>query len=144
MDDVRFADHAMRGCVSTRPTRWQCLTASTFVTIVVSLLAGCASIPTTPSVMALPGYGKTFEEFQTDDASCRRSATQTVEAVKSSSIPNQYRFDMAYMQCMYASGHQVPWPGGRSGYTGPPSAVPRDVPPPPAGTPPPPPPGPNR
>jgi hypothetical protein len=30
-------------------------------------LSACATIPTGPSVMILPGRGKTFEQFQTDD-----------------------------------------------------------------------------
>lgn len=38
------------------------------------LLAGCASVPTGPSVMALPGSGKSFEQFRNDDASCRQYA----------------------------------------------------------------------
>ena len=35
------------------------------------LLAGCASVPTGPSILALPGTGKTFEQFRFDDAQCR-------------------------------------------------------------------------
>ncbi|HUW39235.1 MAG TPA: glycine zipper family protein [Rhodocyclaceae bacterium] len=38
------------------------------------LLAGCASVPTGPSVMALPGTGKSFEQFRDDDAVCRQYA----------------------------------------------------------------------
>jgi|ERR1035438_7560333 hypothetical protein len=38
------------------------------------LLAGCASVPTGPSVMALPGAGKDFEQFRNDDAQCRQYA----------------------------------------------------------------------
>lgn len=38
------------------------------------LLAGCASVPVGPSVMALPGTGKNFEQFRGDDAECRRYA----------------------------------------------------------------------
>ncbi|MBI3094892.1 MAG: hypothetical protein HYY97_08480 [Rhodocyclales bacterium] len=38
------------------------------------LLAGCASLPDGPSVMALPGSGKSFEQFRSDDAECRRYA----------------------------------------------------------------------
>lgn len=38
------------------------------------LLAGCASAPTGPSVMALPGNGKSFEQFRYDDAGCRQYA----------------------------------------------------------------------
>lgn len=38
------------------------------------LLAGCASAPTGPSVMALPGAGSSFEQFRSDDFECRRYA----------------------------------------------------------------------
>src|SRR2546425_8907092 len=42
------------------------------------VLGACASIPTGPSVLVLPGDGKSFEQFQTDDAVCRQwSAQQT-------------------------------------------------------------------
>ncbi|HBZ70492.1 MAG TPA: hypothetical protein DEP35_12485 [Deltaproteobacteria bacterium] len=42
------------------------------------LLAGCATAPQGPSVMALPGTGKSFPEFQDDDAQCRNwASTQT-------------------------------------------------------------------
>ncbi len=149
MVDARSADPIVdvrEERVGPRPMlpRGRRVTASTLITIAVSLLVACARIPTTPSVMVLPGSGRTYDEFQADDASCRRSGTQTVEAVKDSTIPSQYRFDMAYMQCMYARGHQVPAPGGRSGYIAPPATAPSDIAPPPAGTPPPAPPGPSR
>lgn len=42
------------------------------------LLAGCVSMPTGPSVMALPGTGKTFEQFRSDDAECRQYALYQV------------------------------------------------------------------
>lgn len=42
------------------------------------LLAGCASIPTGPTSMALPGTGKTFEQFRFDDAECQRYAYQQI------------------------------------------------------------------
>lgn len=38
------------------------------------LLSGCASAPAGPSVMALPGNGKSFEQFRVDDAGCRQYA----------------------------------------------------------------------
>ena len=68
----------------------------------------------------------------------------------------QHRYDMAYMQCMYAKGNQIPIPGGSQlarppggQYPGPPPPPPPPdaavrVPPPPRGSPPPPPPGPSR
>jgi hypothetical protein len=37
-------------------------------------LAACAAPPPGPSVMALPGQGKNFEQFQRDEASCRQYA----------------------------------------------------------------------
>ena len=50
----------------------------------------------------------------------------------------QRRYNIAYIQCMYSKGHQVPVPPGAL----PPPAAPRPrVPPPPVGSPPPPPPG---
>src|SRR6266540_3094311 len=52
--------------------------------VVASLvLASCATVPTGPSVMVIPGSGKSFEEFQTDDAICRQWAVQQ------SGTPNQ-------------------------------------------------------
>lgn len=45
--------------------------------IVSALLVGaCASVPTGPSVMVLPGTGKSFDQFQLDDAVCRQWAAQ--------------------------------------------------------------------
>jgi hypothetical protein len=40
------------------------------------LTTACASVPTGPSVMVLPGTGKNFEQFQFDDAVCRQWAAQ--------------------------------------------------------------------
>jgi hypothetical protein len=44
-------------------------------------LAACASMPTGPSVMSLPGDGKSFDEFRIDDATCRRFAYEQVGGV---------------------------------------------------------------
>src|SRR5919204_4832747 len=38
--------------------------------------AACATVPSGPSVMVLPGTGKTFEQFQADNAVCRDWAAQ--------------------------------------------------------------------
>jgi OmpA family protein len=171
------------------------------------LLTACATVPTGPSVMVLPGNGKNFDQFQGDDAVCRdwalvqtgstpthTAATNTVTgaavgtvvgaglgaaigaaagnpamgaavgagtglfggtAVGASNaygagISVQRRYDIAYMQCMYAKGNQVPFAGTRQpAYTStapppPPPPPPPGVPQPPAGSPPPPPPGPAR
>src|SRR5438094_10103000 len=51
--------------------RWRILPVATGV-----LLTACATVPTGPSVMVLPGDGKNFELFQADDAVCRQWAAQ--------------------------------------------------------------------
>jgi hypothetical protein len=46
------------------------------VTGVVLVAAGCAEAPPTgPTVMALPAQGKSFTDFQRDDATCRQYAS---------------------------------------------------------------------
>src|SRR3989441_6140958 len=42
----------------------------------VLVLSACATIPTGPTVMVLPGNGKSFEQFQGDDVICRQWALQ--------------------------------------------------------------------
>lgn len=179
--------------------------------VVALFIAGCATIPTGPSVLVLPGTGKGFDQFQADDAACRQWALQqtgtttkqasTESAVTGAAVGTavgaglgaaigaaagspgtgaavgagagllggtvvgasnaeaartsvQQRYDIAYIQCMYAKGNKVPVPRGFRGYTSGPSVSPPaasppvpppppigTIPPPPAGAPPPPPPG---
>src|SRR5258706_8371952 len=47
----------------------------------LSFLGACAVVPNGPSVMALPGAGKTFDQFRADDGSCRQFAFQQVGGV---------------------------------------------------------------
>jgi hypothetical protein len=42
------------------------------------LLGACATIPAGPSVMAMPGTGKSFDQFRADDADCRQFALSQV------------------------------------------------------------------
>ncbi len=95
-------------------------------------LAGCATAPTSPSVMVLPAPGKPLDEFRAEDLVCRQWAQQQGDT--------QRRFDVAYQQCMYAKGNQIPGrPSGRSApppasSSGPSAAPgPPPVPPAPAG-----------
>ncbi len=161
------------------------------------LLAGCASVPSGPSVMALPGSGKNFEQFRSDDAECRQFAQYQIGgtdaqhagvdagvrsaaigtvvgavagaalggrdsagagaatglvvgsmagagAAQGSTYATQRNYDNAYVQCMYAKGHQVPVSGAmaRSRTQAPVDRAGASYPPPPpSGNPPPPPPG---
>ncbi|MGE5523128.1 MAG: hypothetical protein ACM3SS_05380 [Rhodospirillaceae bacterium] len=45
---------------------------------VAVLAAGCVSMPTGPSMMVLPGTGRTFDEFRADDMTCRQYAYDNI------------------------------------------------------------------
>jgi hypothetical protein len=107
-------------------------------------LAACVTAPTQPGVLALPGTGKTFEQFQGDEAVCVRNANARVSAMQESAYDYyelQRRFDIAYLQCMYAKGHKVPVTGGYTnapvGNPPPPGPQPQPQAPPPPGAQPP-------
>jgi len=163
--------------------------------LAVPLLGACATVPSGPSVMVLPGSGKPFEVFQADDDACRQWAFRQsgagpndivggntvsgaaigtflggalgaaigaaagnpamgaavgagsglvlgsaggANADYASSASMQRRYDIAYIQCMYAKGNQIPTAGQivprRTGFNAPPSPPPS---PPPAMAPPP-------
>jgi len=168
--------------------------------VLAALATGCATIPTGPSVMVLPGSGKAFEQFQVDDTACRQWAlyqcgiapgdAATSSAVTSAVVGTvvgaglgaaigaaagnpalgaavgagagllggsavganaayasgtavQYRYDVAYQQCMYAKGNQIPVAAravrpARPAYVTPPPQPPPPPPPPPSYAPPPP------
>jgi hypothetical protein len=163
-----------------------------FLPIMV-LLSACATAPTGPNVMVLPGVGKPFDLFQGDDVVCRQYAQQQIgvtpaqagmqntvqgavigtlvgaaagaaigaaagradvgaavgagtgvlmgtaagaEAGSAALGSLQWRYDVAYVQCMYARGNQVPGAATLpSNYVPPPP----NAPPPPGAAPPPPP-----
>jgi len=44
----------------------------------LAVLTGCASVPTGPSVMVLPGSSKSFDQFRFDDFECRQYASNAV------------------------------------------------------------------
>jgi hypothetical protein len=56
--------------------------------LLVLALAGCTTIPTGPSRMALPGTGKNFDQFQVDDASCKQYALQASGATPTETQEN--------------------------------------------------------
>jgi hypothetical protein len=136
---------------------------------VTAVLGGCATMPTGPTVMVMPGAGKPFEVFMADDSVCRQWAQQSIGGASPSETANQNtatgavvgtlvgagmgaaigaatgnagaagagaaigggvgllggtamgsnaaaaseyqlqrRYDIAYQQCMYAKGNQIP------------------------------------
>ncbi len=149
------------------------------------MMGGCATIPPGPSVMVLPGAGKSFTAFRADDQDCRSwaetqtgwNANDTVNqniaagsvigtvvgaglgaaigsasgnmgagagigaisgliggaAVSSgqaqtSGMEVQRRYDMAYQQCMYSKGNQIPGHRSRRPSYTPPPPPPADYP----------------
>ena len=90
--------------------------------MVLLAVGGCVSMPSGPSVMVLPAPGKSFEQFQVDDGICRQwagrqlglppqdTATQDIGGGvdQVSDWEAQRRYDIAYQQCMYAKGNQLP------------------------------------
>ncbi len=158
--------------------------------VATALLGACATVPSGPAVMALPGTGKSFDAFQRDGMACQQFASVAVggaapgQAAADSAVSSavagaaigaaagaiigsatgqagqgaaigagtgllfgsaagsnaagltyyemQRRYDMAYLQCMYARGNQVPV---RTGFRGPTAAVQPGYPPPTASPP---------
>jgi len=45
-----------------------------FIAAPMIFLSGCVTMPTGPSVAAMPGNGKSFDQFRADDADCRNYA----------------------------------------------------------------------
>jgi uncharacterized protein YcfJ len=139
--------------------------AMVLLLLLAIVAGGCATSPKGPSVSAMPASGKSFEQFQADEAACRQWAQQnsgesSQEAVNQSTVTGavvgtaagallgaaigsasghagtgaaigagsgllvgtsvgasagqgyameaQRRYDMAYQQCMYAKGNQIP------------------------------------
>ena len=71
------------------------------------LLPACAALPTGPNVLVLPGAGTPLEDFQRDDRECQGYAAHQLPTGAPAGT-RQWRYDMAYVQCMYTKGHRVP------------------------------------
>ena len=112
------------------------------VITMVLIIAGCASMPSGPNVMVLPGTGKSFDNFRSDDALCEQYASTQVQGAKDDSEQElQERYDVAYVQCMYAKSQRIPVSGPFSDIVEHNQDVSSgQMPPPPTGMPPPPPP----
>jgi hypothetical protein len=148
-------------------------------------LGACATIPNGPSVMALPGSGKNFDQFRLDEMDCRQYSSAQIggatanqaaidsgvksgvvgsvlgaaagaaiggdsrgaavgagvgllggsmagsEAGRSTGSELQRRYDIAFVQCMYAKGHRVPVQGQMSERSAPAATTITPPPPPP-------------
>jgi hypothetical protein len=54
------------------------LSRGILVGLILIVLGGCATVPSGPSVMVLPGPGKPFDQFQAEDGMCRQWASQRI------------------------------------------------------------------
>ncbi len=53
------------------------------------LLGACVVMPTGPSIMALPGTGKSFDQFRVDDFQCRQYADAQIGGTTAQQAANQ-------------------------------------------------------
>ena len=115
---------------------------NTALVLATSLVAACASpppLPTTPSILVLPGTGKGFDQFTADDHECRgfalsevgKGAAQSSDDSYAATIRLQRHYDNAFAQCMFARGHKVPVSGTYSDRPQPERSAARTPPPPP-------------
>ncbi|MBO9538258.1 glycine zipper family protein [Herbaspirillum sp.] len=58
-------------------TIYKTATAATAIGALLAL-GGCVSVPTGPSVMAMPGKGKSYEQFRADQAQCQQYAQDAI------------------------------------------------------------------
>ena len=74
-------------------------------------LGACVSIPSGPSVMVLPGSGKTFDQFREDDFYCKQYAS---EQVGGNDTESSRRFQRSRNRRRWHRG----WCGGGRGFRG--------------------------
>jgi len=63
--------------------------SKTAALVLILLVAACTTMPTGPSVMVLPGTGKSFDQFRADDMACRNYAFESVGGVTASQTATQ-------------------------------------------------------
>jgi len=64
-------------------------TRSSYTVIAIALaMSACTTVPTGPSRMALPGAGKSFEQFNDDDRTCRTYSLNQSNGVSANKAGN--------------------------------------------------------
>lgn len=66
------------GSIAPPGTHWTHGAMPLAAAVLAVFIAGCATQPVGPSVMALPGTNKSFDQFRADDAECRGYANYQV------------------------------------------------------------------
>src|SRR6202047_1017183 len=81
-------------------------------------VSACSVLPTTPSVMALPGAGKTFDQFRADDASCRQFALEQVGGVSANQAATTSALGSAALGTALGAAAGAAFNGGHGGAVG--------------------------
>ncbi len=78
------------------------------------LLGACVTVPSGPSVMVLPGTGKSFDQFRADDMDCRQFANFQVGGTDANQVASESAMKSAAVGTIVgaAAGAAI---GGRSG-----------------------------
>lgn len=87
--------------------------AAAVVVAVGAALGGCATVPSGPSVMVLPGPNKTFEQFQTDNAVCRQFARMQIGGATASQTANENTLKSAGVGAVLGTALGAAIGGGR-------------------------------
>ena len=83
----------------------------TMLLLGLGIFSACTVLPTGPSVLVLPTVGKSMDVFQVEEGECRSYARQQLGSAPEQAATGrmlQARYDIAYVQCMYAKGNVVP------------------------------------
>jgi hypothetical protein len=83
------------------------------VALTASLLFGaCTSLPQGPSLMALPGTGKSTDQFQYDDVECRKFADAQIGGASPSDVANSTTAKSAVVGTAIGAGVGAAFGGG--------------------------------
>ncbi|MGN6230013.1 MAG: hypothetical protein ACTHNZ_02475 [Trinickia sp.] len=81
-------------------------------------LSACTVMPTGPSVMALPGTGKTFDQFRADDYNCRQYALAQVGGVSANQAATTAGVGSAALGTAVGAAAGAAFGGGRGAAVG--------------------------
>lgn len=84
----------------------------------LTCVSACTIAPTTPSVMALPGTGKTFDQFRIDDGSCRQFASEQVGGVSANKAATTSAVGSAVVGTALGAAAGAAFNGGRGAVVG--------------------------
>lgn len=83
-----------------------------------ALLSACAVMPDGPSVTAMPGAGKSFDQFRADDGSCRQYASQQIGGVSAGQAAVGSEIGSAAIGTALGAAAGAALGGGRGAATG--------------------------